>query len=137
MKKTRRTTEQIIRILREAESNGMKSEQVCRLHNISAQTYYRWKKKYGGMGLKEARRLRELEQETTALKTLLAAQLLKARALEIALEKTSEPRGAAGASRAGARQAVVFGAIGLPVARFQSFDLALSTQATAIEETIN
>ena len=94
MKKTRRTTEQIIRILREAESNGMKSEQVCRLHNISAQTYYRWKKKYGGMGLKEARRLRELEKENTELKKLLADQLLKARALEIALEKNiCAPRG--------------------------------------------
>ena len=65
----------------------MKAEQVCRFYNISAQTYYRWKKKYGGMGLKEARRLRELEKENTELKKLLADQLLKARALEIALEK--------------------------------------------------
>ena len=87
MKKTRRTTEQIIRILREAEANGMKAEAVCRLHNISAQTYYRWKKKYGGMGLKEALRLRALEKENTELKKLLADQLLKTKALEIALEK--------------------------------------------------
>ena len=47
MKKTRRTTEQIIRILREAEASGKKTEEVCRTNNISAHTYYRWKKKYG------------------------------------------------------------------------------------------
>lgn len=87
MKKTRRTTEQIIRILREAEASGMKTEEVCRTHNISTHTYYRWKRKYGGMDLKEARRLRELEKENTELKKLLADQLLKTKALEIALEK--------------------------------------------------
>ena len=87
MKKTRRTTEQIIRILRDAEVSGKKTEEVCRINNISAQTYYRWKSKYGGMGLKEARRLRPLEKENTELKKLLADQLLKTKALEIALEK--------------------------------------------------
>ena len=87
MKKTRRTTEQIIRILRDAQASGMKSEEVCRTHNISAHTYYRWKRKYGGMDLKEARGRRELEKENTELKKLLADQLLKTQALEIALEK--------------------------------------------------
>ena len=87
MKKTRHTTERVIRILREAEASGQKTEAVCRIHNISAQTYYRWKSKYGGMDLKEAQRLRELEKENTELKTLLADQLLKTKALEIALEK--------------------------------------------------
>ena len=55
MKKTRRTTEQIIRILREAEGSGLKTEQICRTHNISAQTYYRWKSKYRGLDRKEVR----------------------------------------------------------------------------------
>ena len=87
MKKTRRTNQQIIRILREAEASGMKTEEVCRATNISAQTFYRWKSKYGGLDLKEARRLRELEKENTELKKLLADQLLKSKALEIALEK--------------------------------------------------
>lgn len=86
MKKTRRTVEQIIRILREADS-GVSVEQVCRAHNVSAQSYYRWKQKYGGMGLGEAQRLREMEKENTELKKLLADQLLRAKALEIALEK--------------------------------------------------
>ena len=91
MKKTRRTTEQIIRILREAEASSRKTEEVCRTNNISAQTYYRWKSKYGGMDLKEARRLRALEKENTEFKKLLADQLLKTKALEIALEKHLSP----------------------------------------------
>jgi len=87
MKKTRHTTEQIIRILRDAEGEQLKTEEVCRKYSISAQTYYRWKSKYGGMDLKEAQRLRALEKENAELKGMLADQLLKTKALEIALEK--------------------------------------------------
>ncbi len=86
MKKTRRTVEQIIRIIREADS-GVSVEEICRRHNISSQSYYRWRSKYGGMDLKEAQRLRDLEKENSELKKLLADQMLRARALEIALEK--------------------------------------------------
>ena len=63
--------EEIIGILRDAEAGGRKTEEVCRAHNISAQTYYRWKSKYGGLDLKEARRLRALEKENSELKKLL------------------------------------------------------------------
>lgn len=86
MKKSRHSTEQIIRILREADA-GATTEEVCRNHNISAQTFYRWRKKYGGMQLSEARKLKELEKENTELKKLLADELLRRKALEIALEK--------------------------------------------------
>ena len=86
MKRKRHTTEQIIRILREADG-GKSTEEVCREHNISAQTYYRWKSKYGSLEPNEAQRLRDLEKENGELKKLLADQLLKAKALEIALEK--------------------------------------------------
>jgi putative transposase len=89
MKKKHHTTEQIIRILREAESSGQSHEAICREHNISSQTFYRWKSKYGGMGLPEVQRLRELERENTGLKELLADQMLKNKALEIALEKNA------------------------------------------------
>ena len=65
MKKTRRTVEQIIRILREAD-RGMSVEEICRRHNISTQSYYRWRSKYGGMDLKEAQRLRDLEKEPSS-----------------------------------------------------------------------
>jgi putative transposase len=86
MKKSRHSTEKIIRILREADA-GATTEEVCRTHNISAQTFYRWRKKYGGMQLSEARKLKELEKENTELKKLLADELLRRKALEIALEK--------------------------------------------------
>jgi len=86
MKKTRRTVEQIIRILREADA-GLKTEEICRKHNISAQSYYRWRSKYAGMEIKEAQRLRDLEKENSELKKLLAEQMLKSKALEIAMEK--------------------------------------------------
>ena len=85
MKKTRKTTEQIIRILRDSE--GLSVEEACHKHEISAATFHRWKAKYGGMGIKEAQRLRDLEKENSELKKLLADQMLKAKALEIALEK--------------------------------------------------
>ncbi len=81
MKQKRHTTEEIIRILREADS-GANIEAVCREHNITAASYYRWKKKYGGMQLQDARRYRELERENTELKKLVADQMLKIRVLE-------------------------------------------------------
>ncbi len=93
MKKTRRATEQIIRILREADT-GLRTEGICRRRNISSQSFYRWKSKYGGMDLKEVQRLRDLEKENTELKKLLADQLLKTKALEIALEENLWARSA-------------------------------------------
>ena len=86
MKKKRHTVEQIIRILREADS-GLRNDEVCLMHNISQQTFYRWKRKYESMDLEEAQRLGDLEKENSELKTLLAEQLLKTKALEIALGK--------------------------------------------------
>jgi len=81
MKQKRHSVEEIIRILREAESSK-NVEVVCREHNITATSYYRWKKKYGGMELQDARRYRELERENTELKKLVADQMLKIRVLE-------------------------------------------------------
>jgi putative transposase len=85
MKKTRRSPEQIIRILRDSE--GLSVDEACRRHEIGAPTYHRWKAKYGGMGVKEAQRLRNIEKENSELKKILAEQMLKSKALEIALEK--------------------------------------------------
>lgn len=81
MKQKRHTTEEIIRILREVD-NGEQVEAVCRQHNITRASFYRWKKKFGGMELKDAKRYRELERENGELKKIVADQLLKIRVLE-------------------------------------------------------
>jgi putative transposase len=77
----RHTTEEIIRILREADQ-GKSTEAICREHNVTTTSYYRWKKKYGGMELQDARRYRELEKENCELKKIVADQMLKIRVLE-------------------------------------------------------
>ena len=65
MKRSRFSEEQIIGILKEHQA-GLGAKELCRKHGISEQTFYRWKSKYGGMELSEAKRLRELEEEPSA-----------------------------------------------------------------------
>jgi putative transposase len=74
--KKRHSEEQIIRILREAELQQVPIREVCRQHNISEQTFYRWRDKYGGMEVADARRLKDLETENAKLKRLVAEQML-------------------------------------------------------------
>ncbi len=71
--------EQIIRKLRRAEvelAEGATVEQVCRSLEVTKQTYYRWRKEYGGMEVSQAKRLRQLEKENAKLKRLVAEQAL-------------------------------------------------------------
>jgi putative transposase len=75
MKRSRFSEEQIIAILREHEA-GVKTDEVCRKHGISSATFYKWKAKYGGMDVSDARRLRALEDENSKLKKLLAETML-------------------------------------------------------------
>ena len=74
--KKRHSEEQIIRILREAERSGTSIREVCRQHNITEQTLYRWRNQYGGMDVADARRLKDLESENAKLKRLVAEQIL-------------------------------------------------------------
>jgi transposase-like protein len=74
--KKRFTDEQIISILREAESKELATVDLCKRHNITEQTFYRWRNKFGGMDVSDARRLRELESENDKLKRMVAEQLL-------------------------------------------------------------
>lgn len=84
--KKRFTEEQIIRILKEVES-GRKIKDVCRAESITEQTYYRWKSKYGGMDVSDARKLKAMEEENRRLKRLVAEQALDITALKDALGK--------------------------------------------------
>lgn len=72
MKKKRFSEEQIIRVLKEEESDVSTIRDICRKHNITEQTFYRWRNKYGGLEVSEARRLKELERENGQLKKLVA-----------------------------------------------------------------
>lgn len=79
VKQKRHTAEQVVMKLREAEAGlgaGMSLGQVLQKLGVSEQTYYRWKKKYGGMELSEAKRLKGLEEENRRLKKLVADQAL-------------------------------------------------------------
>ena len=75
MKRSRFTEEQIIGILREQEA-GVATAEVCRRHGVSSATFYKWKAKFGGMDVSEARRLKALEDENAKLKRLLADTML-------------------------------------------------------------
>ena len=75
MKGSRFSEGQIIGILREQES-GSKTADVCRKHGVSEATFYKWKAKFGGMEVSDARRLRQLEEENARLKKLLADAML-------------------------------------------------------------
>jgi putative transposase len=77
----RKTEEQIIAVLKESEA-GAKTSDLCRAHGISETTFYKWKDKYGGMTVNEARRLRGLEQENSRLKQVVAELTLDVRALK-------------------------------------------------------
>jgi putative transposase len=75
MKRSRFNEEQIIAILKEQEA-GMATAEVCRHHGISSATFYKWKSKFGGLDVSEARRLRSLEEKNLRLKKLLAEAML-------------------------------------------------------------
>lgn len=86
MKRKRFTEEQIVRILKEAETIGNAAE-VCRRENIAEQTFYNWKRKYGGMEVADVSRLRSLEKENTELKKIVADLTLDNRMLKEVVSK--------------------------------------------------
>ena len=86
MRKSRFNEEQIIGILKESEA-GVEPGELCRRHGITRGSLYRWKAKYGGLQVSEARRLRALEEENRRLKQLVADLTLDKQALQVVVAK--------------------------------------------------
>ena len=86
MKRSRFTEEQIIGVLKEHQA-GLSAAELCRKHGISDATFYTWRKKYGGMEVSEAKRLKALEEENAKLKKLLAEQMMDVSTLREMLGK--------------------------------------------------
>ena len=86
MRKSKFSEEQIIAILAEQE-RGMATSEVCRRHGVSSATFYKWKAKFGGMDVSDARRLKTLETENARLKKLLADSMLDVSILKDLLGK--------------------------------------------------
>lgn len=77
---------QIFKILKEAEA-GVTVQELCRKYNVTEQTFYRWRRKYGGMELSDIKRLKALEEENSRLKKKVADQVLEIDAIKFLLEK--------------------------------------------------
>jgi putative transposase len=87
MKQSKFSEEQIISILCEAEKGEQTITAICRSRSISENTFYKWRQKYGGMDVADARRLRELERENGRLKRLLAESAIEIDAMKEVLAK--------------------------------------------------
>ena len=87
MKASQHTAEQIIKILEQAEKGDQTIGAICRTNGIAENTFYRWRKTYGGMSINEAQRLKELEKENARLKRLLAERMLEVDALKRSWKK--------------------------------------------------
>ena len=88
MRRSRFSQEQIIGVLRKQEA-GAATAELCRRHGISEQTFYRWKARYGGLEVREAQRLKALEDENARLKRLVAEQALDNQMLKDLLRNNS------------------------------------------------
>ncbi len=82
MRKSKFSDEQIVALLREAEKAEKSIEALCREKGIASQSFYRWRKKYGGVDTKDLKRMRELERENTRLKRIVGEQALDISALK-------------------------------------------------------
>ena len=87
MKRSRFSEEQIIGILKEHQA-GLGAQELCRKHGVSDATFYKWRSKYGGMEVSDAKKLKALEVENAKLKKLLAEQLMDVSTLKEMLGKT-------------------------------------------------
>jgi putative transposase len=112
MKGKTHSTEEIIRILRQADG-GKTAQSVCREHNISEQTFYRWKKKYGDMELADAKRLKELEKKTQSSRGCWPNRCWKIACLKRSIQKNGKPFAEKAGCCASSAAAAVLGAKGV------------------------
>ncbi len=87
MKGKRFSDEKIVKILQESECKTMSVGELCRKHGVSEQTFYRWRKSYGGLSVSETKRLKDLERENARLKRLLAERDVEIDIMKEILEK--------------------------------------------------
>ena len=122
MKQKQHSTEEIIRMLRQAETDAT-IDSVFREHNVSKATFHCWKRKYCEMDLVDAKRLKELEKENAELKKMLAESLLKKIACR---KKPTQKNGKPDAEETGRCPWTVLGASGLSLSGCASIDLSVS-----------
>ena len=122
MRKSRFSEEQIIGMIREHEA-GVKTADICRKYGISDATFYKYKAKFGGMTVSDARRLKTLEEENSKLKRLLADAMLDNAALKDLATKTSDARCEAEGRAPHDGSTWPVGASGLPAGRSRSVHL--------------
>ncbi len=127
--KRRFTEEQIIGMLKEQEA-GMKTADVCRKHGISEATFYKYKAKFGGMEVSDARRLRALEDENATLKKLLAEQMLDNAILKDIASKNGNARCQAERCGSRVRSARCQSASGVQGSGFRPIECPLQEHST-------
>ena len=124
------TEEPIIGILKQADA-GMKPADLCREHGISDATFYKWRSRYGGMEISDARKLKALEDENRRLKKLLAESMLDASTLKEMLGKTSDAQLAETSCDLGGPGEGLLAAAGLWARRSASEDVSICVKAAS------
>ena len=129
MKRKRFTEEQISMALRQTEA-GTPVAEICRKLQVTEQTFYRWKRKYGSLGTPEIRELRQLRDENKKLKTLVADLTLDKHILQESLKKSSKAEGAPFVGRLGPGGISSFSPPGVPDKRIREIEHRLQVQAS-------
>ncbi len=128
MKGKRYTTEEKIRILRQAD-RGKSIQEVCRENNVSEQTFHRWKREFGMIDVNQAKRMKELEKENVRLKRMLADKMLGIEILQRPSKKNCKPWAQAASGRETCGPGPVFDACSVPILSPAPLHLCVSVRS--------